>query len=62
MCHPHAGAHLIVDVEESNTEDSGPSPLPILTSVRTVKVKRTAILWMRLKCLLPKNQLSDCIH
>ena len=25
---PPAGAHLIVDVEESDTEDSGPPPLP----------------------------------
>ena len=25
---PPAGAHLIVDVEESDTEDSGPPPFP----------------------------------
>ena len=57
---PPAGAHLIVDVEESDTEDSGPPPLP--TDLRQVKVERTAIPWMRLKCLLPRNQLSDGIH
>ena len=38
---PPAGAHLIVDVEESDTEDSAPQPY-LLTSVRKVKVKRTA--------------------
>ena len=58
---PPAGAHLIVDVEESETEDSGPPPLP--TDLREESEgEENSIPWMRLKCLLPRNQLSDGIH
>ena len=58
---PPAGAHLIVDVEESDTEDSGHPPLPTDLSEES-EGEENSIPWMRLKCLLPRNQLSDGIH
>ena len=58
---PPAGAHLIVDVEESDTEDSGPPPLPTDLHEES-EGEENSIPWMRLKCLLPRNQLSDSIH
>ena len=58
---PPAGAHLVVDVEESDTEDSGPPPLPTDLREESEGEENSNSL-DETEVPVPRNQLSDGIH